>query len=336
MQYNMSVEEASSLVLDVWYDLEKRYPGIKFTPNGSSTDGLLRLSHKRLTGAVDIKRAVIKIGTKEFTSANAGDGYISDVNVVSAVQQSFHELQHHIQYKNIMSGKVHDDLAVTMAMQAWVSNVFPTFYDVNYTNLLTEIDAEKASLIGTREYFRTYHPDMFDVDRCLLDAVNRRTKWCGDTPVFDVDDAIGDLDEKYHHPSVCKLPIDNYSNYSYHMEDETYKYEKKFMESDILKEKYKSLSQEEGLNFLFDYACAYGPNMTSLYPVLKDRYLKWSDRGLFRKIYLNDDSLTHRISHDENQYTEDTNSRGSQAEDRFGSIVEAASKNHNGHGGLGE
>lgn len=346
MRYDMSVEEASGFVLDVWNDLEKKHPGIKFAPDGSPTDGSLRLGYKRLTGAVDIKKALIKIGTEEFNLAHNKDVYIADVNVVAAVQQSFHELQHYIQYKDIMSGKVHNDMAETMAMQSWLSNVFPTLYSANYTNMLVEIDAQRASLEGTREYFQTRHPDMFDVDKCLAFAVNRRTLWCGKRPICvdgvfaktmaeAVDNAITDLQNKYNQAPACIFPIDNYDNYT-GRPDVNYEYEKQFMESDILKETYKALSQEDGMNFLFDYACAYGPKLIRKYPILKDRYLKWSDRGQFRKRYLNDDNLKHMIFHDENQYTEDTNSRGSMAEDKFGFIVEAASKNHDGHGGLGE
>lgn len=344
MQKRVSVQDAEDLVSNLWDMLETKYPGVKFLSNPSTTNGASKRVYGRFTGRLQRKQARLVIGTEKL--ALARDGYVSDIDVISIVQQTFHELQHYFQNRYYMTGEVHNDMAKTMAMQSWIADVFPTFYQDNYDKMLIEIDAQRAAVEGARDYLQTNHPNLFDVDGCLVRWINNRTTWCGDRPIVvdgkivktkkeAIDNAITDLWSKYNNLLQCsftlkKCPVEDRKPSC------NYEYEDKFMDSEVLKERYASLTNyDKKMDFLFEYACAYGPNLSKSYPILKDRYLKWLDRVQFRNAYLHDNSIKYMIRNDENQYSLQSQDRGRMAEDKFGNIVEADDKLHNGHGGHG-
>lgn len=260
---------------------------------------------------------------------------ISDEKFVMMVQTAFHEAEHYHQTVDMFQNlKSTDSNIQEMAVQYMLGKYFVSYYDNNYKNLKQEIDAEKVSLINTRAYIKVQVPEIQDVDACMVYNIKNRKVWCGSKNVFSVDESIEDLDNRYREEFYCQLvlPAD--------VDDETLEGEtdlaKQFYRNNELVDKYLDLDFGDRTDFLIKYICSHDDSPYSFYKILNDVLPTRKERIAFRKEYTRDNTWKNMIFYDENQYMEIKNDYGSMAEDKFGSILEAASRNHDGHGGLGE
>lgn len=268
-----------------------------------------------------------------------------DIAFLSAVANAFHEEGHVIQYTKTFRHDFSDD-ALAMSLediaafknpyyyhQAIVSNI-SGIHAMYYYNLC-ELDAERHAVRKLHEYVEREFPGV-DADEAVLDYVNFKCNMEGsyflDGSYSSYQEVLKELDSRFElsksFSSVYVQRVKNLVNpdlaYTNCLEDRRFSYDD-FCDAYLDDHVAKHIAQDRlvaAATVLKDDSLLQShPNLSGLsldlYYVIKHPLVK---SGL----------LSEQIQEDKGY------ARAIDLDNKFGSILEVASRNHDGHGGLGE
>lgn len=292
----------------------------------------------------------VYIGCHELLNRTFLDKYSVEDLFLVVVANAYHETGHFIQYTDKFLHDCTDDaLAMSLEDIATFGNEYYYKHAIAlgvsgthamYYYNLCELDAEKHGILKLHEYVEQEFPNV-DADAAVLQYVNFKTSlstdYFLDGEYTSYQSVLNDLDarfefskslssiyvrevQKLQEPDVAYINCQNDRRVSY--DEFVDKYTDNHVNKHILQDRligaatlpsYPNLLQSHlnlrGLNLDLDYVIKH--------PLIESG------------------SLSEQIAIDKQFALEKLRDRGIQAEDKFGSILEAASRNHDGHGGLG-